>query len=257
MVGVGGHHLYTLARGEVAIHHTHVRHHAAVGIVDRVKDHGAGLGVGVARGGRDLGHDPVKQLVHALARLARHPHHVVGIAPDEGGELGGVLVRVRGRQVDLVEDGDDRQVILDRHVQVRQRLRLDALRRIDQEDRALARGERTGDLVSEVHVAGGVDHVERVGLPVHRPRHAHRLGLNRDPALALDIHAVKVLGAHLTLRDDVRQLQHPIGKRGLAVIDVGDDAEIPNLRGRSGRGLDLGQLGRGRNGHESPSNNSL
>jgi hypothetical protein len=31
-------------------------------------------------------------------------------------------------------------------------------------------------------------------------------------------------------------LQHPVGQRRLAVIDVGDDAEVPNLR-RRGEGL--------------------
>ena len=58
------------------------------------------------------------------------------------------------------------QVVLEREVEVRERLRLDALRGVDEQDRALARGERAADLVGEVDVAGGVDHVERVGLPV-------------------------------------------------------------------------------------------
>ena len=31
-------------------------------------------------------------------------------------------------------------------------------------------------------------------------------------------------------------LQHPVGQCGLAVVDVGDDAEVPNLR-RRGEGL--------------------
>jgi hypothetical protein len=58
------------------------------------------------------------------------------------------------------------------------------------------------------------------------------LGLDGDSALALDVHPVEVLGAHIAIGDDPGQLQHPVGQGGLAVIDVGDDAEVPNLRRR-------------------------
>ena len=59
-------------------------------------------------------------------------------------DLLGALVGLGRGQVDLVERGDDREVVLDRLVAVRERLRLDALRRVDEQDHALARGERRG-----------------------------------------------------------------------------------------------------------------
>ena len=49
--------------------------------------------------------------------------------------------RVGGRQVDLVERGDDLEVVLEGQVAVGQGLGLDALGRVDEEDHALARGE--------------------------------------------------------------------------------------------------------------------
>ena len=70
--------------------------------------------------------------------------------------------RLGGGQIDLVEHRDDLQVVLDGEVEVGQRLRLDALGGVDEQDRALAGGERARDLVSEVHVAGGVDQVQFV-----------------------------------------------------------------------------------------------
>ena len=36
--------------------------------------------------------------------------------------------------------------------------------------------------------------------------------------------------------DNAGELKHPVGQRGLAVVDVSDDAEVPNLR-RRGEGL--------------------
>src|SRR6185312_17124548 len=62
------------------------------------------------------------------------------------------------------------------------------------------------------------------------------LSLDGDAAFPLDVHPVQVLGAHIAVRDDTGELQHPVGQRRLAVVDVGDDAEVPNLR-RRGEGL--------------------
>ena len=118
-----------------------------------------------------------------------------GSQPMSCGKLGRVALRVGRRQVDLVEHRNDGEVVLHREVQVRERLRLDPLRSVHQQHRALARGEGAGDLVREVDVARGVDHVEREGLALDEPRHAHGLRLDGDAALALDVHAVEVLGA--------------------------------------------------------------
>ena len=127
----------------------------------------------------------------------------------------------RGK-VDLVDDRDDLEVVLDREVRVRERLRLDSLRRIHDEHRALARLEAARDLVGEVHVTRRVDQVELVALPLN----AHGLRLDRDPPLALELHRVEQLVAHVAVGDRVRQLENPVGERRLPVVDVGDDREV-------------------------------
>ena len=65
-------------------------------------------------------------------------------------------------QIDLVDDRDDLEAVLDGEIGIRERLRFDALRRIDQEQRALAGGERPRHFVREVDVAGRVDEVQDV-----------------------------------------------------------------------------------------------
>ena len=129
------------------------------------------------------------------------------------------------------------QVAVQRQVQVGQRLRLDALGGVDQQHRALARLQRARHLVGEVDVAGRVDQVQDVvRSPLDLPRQPDVLRLDGDAAFPLDVHPVQVLGAHVAVRDDAGELQHPVGQRRLAVVDVGDDAEVPNLR-RRGEGL--------------------
>ena len=61
------------------------------------------------------------------------------------GQLGGVLLRLRRRQVDLVQHRDDVQVVLERQVEVGERLRLDALGGVDEQHGALAGGEAAAD----------------------------------------------------------------------------------------------------------------
>ena len=239
MVGAGGHHVDAVARLEAAVDHTDVGDHAAVGVVDGVEDHRAAGSLGVSLRGREGADHMIQQVLDTDAGLAGDAQHVVGVDPDELTDLRCVLLGVGAWQVDLVQHRDDGEVVLHRQVQVRERLRFDALCGVDQQDRAFTGGERAGHLVGEVDVTGGVDHVQRVVHAIDLPGHAHGLALHGDAALALDVHAIEVLGAHRAVLDDPGDLQHPIGQRGLAVVDVGDDAEVAEpLLGR-GRGKDV------------------
>ena len=116
--------------------------------------------------------------------------------------------------------------MVDGHVQVRERLRLDALRGVDEQHRALARGQRARHLVGEVDVTGRIDHAQRVFGAVEGPRHAHGLRLDGDAALLLDVHTVEEAVAHLALGHDAAQLEDAVGHGRLAVVDVRDDAEV-------------------------------
>ena len=135
-------------------------------------------------------------------------------------------------QVDLVDDGNDFQPVIDREIGVRQRLRFDALRGIDDQQRAFAGGQRARNLVGKIDVAGGVDQVELVSFAVlGRVHHAHRVGLDGDAAFALQVHGIEDLGLHLARGQRSGQLQQAVGQRGFAVVDVRDDREIADVSG--------------------------
>src|SRR5205807_1012733 len=91
----------------------------------------------------------------------------------------------------------------------------------------------------EVDVARRVDQVELMPLPLD----AYRLGLDRDSALALELHRVEHLFPHLPAGDGMGQLQDAVGKRRLAVVDVSDDREVADVAlvhneiSRAGRGV--------------------
>jgi predicted Mrr-cat superfamily restriction endonuclease len=105
---------------------------------------------------------------------------------------------------------------------------------VDHQHHALTGGQAAADLVPEVDVAGRVDEVEGVALPVD----AHVLRLDRDAALALEVHRVEVLAAHVARIDGAGDLEDAVGERALAVVDVGDDREVADACGDTRSGGD-------------------
>ena len=111
-----------------------------------------------------------------------------------------------------------------RLINVRQRLRLNPLGGIHDEQRTLNSLHRAAHLISEVHVSGRVDEVQNVGLAVFRRiLDPHRVGLNRNATLALDIHGVEHLLLHVAFSYGSGQLDKPVGKRRLTVVNVCHD----------------------------------
>ncbi len=211
---------------ETTVHHSNRADHAAVLIEVRVEDERLQRSVAVTRRWRDALDDRVEEVGHALARLGAHAQDRGGGDAEHALDLVGVEIGIGGGEVDLVQHRDDLEVVLEREVAIGEGLRLDPLRGVDDEHHAFAGRQRPGHLVSEVDVTRRVDEVQDVIAPLD----AHVLGLDRDAALALEIHRVEVLLAHLPRVHCAGQLENPVRERGLAMVDVGDDAEIPDPR---------------------------
>jgi hypothetical protein len=219
----GLHEADAVARAQLAVHHPHRGDDAPVAVVVAVEDQRLQRCRDLADWRRDALDDGVEELVDALAGLGRHPQHGLGGDAEHLLDLSGVLVGLGGRQVDLVERGHDLEVVLEGEVAIGERLGLEPLGGVDDEDRALARRQAPADLVGEVDVPGCVDEVQDVVAPVQ----ADGLELDRDAALALDVHRVEVLLPHQAGIDRARPFEQAVRQRRLAVVDVRDDAEVP------------------------------
>ncbi len=133
-------------------------------------------------------------------------------------------------QIDLVDDGDDLQVVLHREVQIGQRLGLNALGRVDQQQDAFAGGQRPGYFVGKIDMPRGVDQVQNIRLAVTGAvGQGDGIAFDGDAALALDVHVVEKLILKISLVADAGVLDQPVGQRGLAVVDMGDNAEISDI----------------------------
>jgi hypothetical protein len=84
--------------------------------------------------------------------------------------------------------------------------------------------------VGEVDVPGRVDQVELVHPAVPGGvRQRDGVRLDGDPAFPFEVHGVEDLVAELPVLHRAAALDEAVGQRGLAVVDVGDDAEVADV----------------------------
>ena len=156
--------------------------------------------------------------------------------------------------LDLVEDRDDLMIVVERLVNVGERLGLDALRGVDHQQRAFTGSQRTRHLVGEVDVTGRVHQVEDVVLAVLRlVVEADGLGLDGDAALTLDIHRIEHLLLHLAVLQPAGGLDQTVGQRRFAMVDMGDDGKVADVGNRGfahRRGIALASRGSNRLGSD-------
>src|ERR671914_503332 len=130
------------------------------------------------------------------------------------------------RPVDLVHHEHHREPRLERLAEHEASLRQRPLGGIDEQHHAVDHRQPALDLAAEVGVAGRIDQVE---LDVAVP-HGGVLGEDRDAALALLVHRVEDPVGQLLVRGEHAGLaQHGVDKGGLAMVDVRDDRDVPDV----------------------------
>ena len=163
-------------------------------------------------------------------------------------EPGGNLVEQRERvvplAVDLVDEGDDRDVAQPADLEQLARLALDAFRGIDHHDRGVDRAQRAVGVLGEVRMARRIEQVEHHAVVLERH---HRRG-DRDAARLLDLEPVGARAPRIAARphlprhlDRAAELQQLLGQRGLAGVRVRNDRERPPRRRKRLRGPGGGQ----------------
>ena len=141
------------------------------------------------------------------------------------------------RPVDLVHHHDGVQAGLEGLACHEARLGHRAVHRVDQQQHTVDHREDALHLAAEVGVAGSIDDVDAVAVPVDRGV----LREDGDAALTLLIVGVHdALLARVSAGESSALLEEPVDQRGLAVVDVGDNGDVAqtfphrNLEGRDG-----------------------
>ena len=161
-------------------------------------------------------------------------HERDGVEP--GDDHVHAAVELGAHPVQLVDEADPGHVVAVRLPPDRLGLRLDSRDTVEDRHGAVEDPQRALHLDGEVDVAGGVDDVDRVVVP----RAGRRGRRDRDAALLLLRHPVHRGGALVDLTDlvvDPGVEQDPLGRGGLARVDMGHDPDVADL-GQGGGGVD-------------------
>ena len=222
-----GEHAHAVALLHAAVDHTNECNDAAEGIEPAVEHEQLKGCVGVALRRRNLLHNRFEDLVDADARFTRRRDGLRSIEADALFDVFPRALDVGARKVDLVEHRDDLEIVVEREVDIGKRLRLHALRRVDDQNGALTGGHASAHLVGEVDMSGRVDEVERVDLAIRsgEPK-PHRLRLDGDAPLTLEVHVVEELGPHVAVCNPSGMLDEAVRQRRLSVVDVRDNGEV-------------------------------
>ncbi len=146
IVAAGGHHLHLLAALEHALFDAHQHHDAEIGVVPAIDEHGLERLVGVARQARGSRSTIASSTAFTLRPvLAETPTASDASMPITSSIC--FLTRsssADGRSI-LFRTGQDFEVVVERLIDVGERLRFHALARIDDQDGAFAGGKRLRD----------------------------------------------------------------------------------------------------------------
>ena len=230
ILGSGGHHAHRLAPADGALLDAEQHHHAYIGVVLAVEDQRLKGGVGVAVGGGHVADHVLQHRLHVKSQLGGDLRRVHGGQADDVLHLLLGLHGIGGRQIDLVEYGQDLQLVLHGQIGVSQGLGLHPLSGVHHQHSALAGGQGPGDLIVEVHMARGIDQVQSINFAVlSLVKKMDGTGLDGDAPLPFQVHIVQDLVFHLPLRHGVAQLQQPVRQRGLAVVNMGNDGKVADM----------------------------
>ena len=168
--------------------------------------------------------------MHIQPRLRGDPGAVHRLKPDHILHFLRHLIRLRARQINLIDHRQDLQIVVQRQIDISQSLGFHALGRIDYQHGPVAGRQGAGYLIVEIDVAGCIDQVEYIFLPVVRlVNRTDRLGFDRNAPLPFQFHVVQHLILHLPLGQKAGHLDDAVGQCALAMVNMCNDTKISDF----------------------------
>ena len=158
-------------------------------------------------------------------------------AADLGFDFLDAAMEIGAGLIHLIDEHDARHVVFFGLAPDGLGLRLHALVAVEDADGAVKHPERALDFDREIDMAGRVDDVEALAVPICRGRG----GSDRDASLLLLLHPIHCGGAVMDFAHLMRfagVIENPLRRRRFARIDMGHDAEVPVIFDRMAAGHD-------------------
>ena len=224
------HEVDRIARLESAFHHANLKDHASILIKSRIEHQRLQRRIRIALGSRQLFNNARQHVIDADVILGGNRNRLERIEPQFGINRLLCTFDIGRWKINFVDHRQQGQVVFQRQVEIGDRLRFDPLRRIDNDQRAFARHQRSPHFVRKINVARCIDQIQQIfcsirSLVIER----NRITLDGNAPFTLDIHRVEHLFMQVALRNASAGLNQSVGESRLAVIDVGNNTEVSNV----------------------------
>ena len=117
------------------------------------------------------------------------------------------------------------QVLLERQINICERLRLNALRGVNYQHGTLDGLKTARNFVRKINVTRRVNQIKRIAFILH----ANRREFDSDSLFALELHRVKQLRLHLALGDSTGNFKHAVSQSRLTMVNVRNNTKITDL----------------------------
>ncbi len=138
----GSHESQRVSGGKRPVDDPDQANHAPVGVEEGIENQCSQRGTAITRRSRQATDDSLQELIDPLPRLGGDAEGIIGVATDHRADLGRHSLRLRGRQVDLVDYRNDLQTGFHCHIGIGEGLGFYPLGGIDHQQGALYRVER-------------------------------------------------------------------------------------------------------------------
>jgi len=142
------------------VENTAMNNDTPIGIVVRVKNESLQRQCIIAFRMLDLLDDGLEQHIHAKTGLGTYLDCQRAVKPEIVINLVQASLNVCRCQINLVDDRDDRQIMLHGHIQIGQGLGLDSLGCIDEKQRTFTGADSPRYLIGKIDVTRGVDQIQ-------------------------------------------------------------------------------------------------
>ena len=182
--------------------------HTLVWIVNRVVTERLQLALSSWLWRRDSFDDGLQNILNANVFLGATGHSIFTRDRQDILDLRDGPVDIRVGQINFIDHRNNLEILFHREMDIGDGLRLHTLCSIDNQQGAFTGAETARNLIGEIHMPGSVDEIQFICFTILRcVGHGHRMGLDGNAPLALQVHRVQQLILHLTLANRIGFLQ--------------------------------------------------
>ena len=181
------------------MHNPDQRYHAQITVEPRIDDQGLQRAIDIALRRRHFNNQLFQHILHAQTGFGADHQRLVRRNADHLFNFSQHTFRLGGWQIDFIQHRHYFQALLYRRIAIRHALRLNALRRIDHQQRAFTSRQRPGHFIRKIHMSRCINKIKLVSFAVFGFKvQGNALRLDGDASLFLNIHSIKDLRRHFT-----------------------------------------------------------